>query len=234
MRKNLLYIGILLFVIGIGTAFVILPSQASQHLNPVQKQLVLGSGSIGYVALQMNDRGILEALFTSTSPVDFYFTNSTAFSAINGSAASNSTVRQKAISLEGRGVYEIYESSLNGAFPIQYTNMTPPVYLQNITSMMSKGTYYAVFSNMNGTLANIKLLYAISNETSVNSVLGAVSIYGTLSLLLTLGGIALIGASFLWKEKPKQPQQDMMDEQAKREYERIEKSEGKKGKHKSA
>ena len=120
MRKNFLYIGLLLFVLGLATAFVLLPSQASQHLNPIQKQLLLSSGSVNYVAIPMNKTGIIEAIFSSSSPVDFYFANSSAFGAIESPGPTST--RERAVSLEGKGVYAIYEGSKNAAFPIMVSH----------------------------------------------------------------------------------------------------------------
>ncbi len=230
MKKNFLYIGLLLFVLGLVTAFA--TSQTFPHLNPIQKQLVLNSGSIGYVALPLSENGLLEVFFNSSSPVDFYFANATAFGAIDGHG--NISAREKAVSLEGNGVYSVYEGADSGSFPVALASSTP-VYLKNITSLLSRGTYYALFDDVNASSANINLVYASWNETTAESIVGTVGLYGTVSLVLLLAGLAICVAALLMKDKKKEPPpEQVMDEQAKKEYERIDKAGKRKGKHSAA
>jgi hypothetical protein len=226
MRRNLLYVGVLLFVIGILVVIFAFPSaMPSNVITPLQKQLLINSSGMGYVQFTLNQTGLVEALFRSSAPVDFYFANTTAFNKIYGAGVANGSARMMAISLQGDGVYEVYEDTLDGAFPFNYTNVTEANYLQENVSLLQSGAYYAIFSNINNGTAGISLLYATANSTALRSAFDTMSLYGLSAVFLFLAGLACIAASFFLKVKqPIQPKpEEKMDADAQKMYDSIEK-----------
>ncbi|MGA3021126.1 MAG: hypothetical protein ABSD68_04225 [Candidatus Micrarchaeales archaeon] len=222
MIRKFLYLGILLFIFGIVSAFMaissIIPSQFS---TPNYKQLVINSSSMKYLEFPLNQTGVVEILFNSNSPVNFYFTNATAFGKISALGAAPSSIGSLASSLKGNGVYEIYQNSTSGEFPyISYGNSTPS-YVSNETALLNASTYYAIFTYSGSASANVQLSSMSIPFSALKSGLETTGIYGGIAIVLVLAGIVLIILSIFMK--PKQPAQDKIDEEAKKEYESIEK-----------
>jgi hypothetical protein len=223
MRKNFLYAGLLLIALGLILVVFVFPSAVPSNLvTPISRQLVLSPGSSGYVQISLNTSGIIEAIFNSTVPLDFYFTNSSAFGAAYNNGIANDSVRGLAAVLQGKGVYEVYKSASNGAFPFKFANVTVADYLQNVT-VLGNGTYYAVFSNNNNASAAINLMYASASSESLRSTFNTLGMYGLAAIVVFLAGLGLAVASFLMKEKPKPQNSVQMDEDAKKMYDSIEK-----------
>lgn len=235
MRKNLFYAGVVLLIFGIiFMAFAIMNAAAGLSLPqivPTQTSLFINSSDIGFVSMPLNESGMIYAAFNSTYPVDFYLANASVFSAIEHAGAANMSARSVAASLEGKGVYEVYEGSAEGAFPPGLINYTAPKYLLNLTSLLTNGIYYAVFANFGNKTAFVYLRYVTPNETAIMTVSNANTsrlAYVAAAFLVICAAVVVIVASFVIKGKQKQQPQDTIDEQAKKEYERIEKENKKK------
>ena len=77
MRKNFLYLGILLLILGIILAFAS-PSFAlpSQFSSPSSQIVLVNASLLGYVPMQLNQSGLVVLTFNASAPVDFYLANS--------------------------------------------------------------------------------------------------------------------------------------------------------------
>jgi hypothetical protein len=227
MRKKILYLGILLFIFGIALAFSAANAiTSSQFSTPNFRNLTVNSNSTNYLALPLNQTGIVELIFESNSPVDFYFTNETAFSKISSPKLTPSGISSIAVSLEGNGVYEVYKNSTHGAFPYaSYENITTPDYMFNGTPLFNESTYYAVFAYSGNASTTVQLSFTSMPLSDLKLELGKTGswllILGV-AVVLGLAGIAISIVSVFMK--PKQSGKDETDEEAKKEYDKIMKS----------
>jgi hypothetical protein len=223
MIRKFLYLGILLFIFGIVSAFMAASSIIPSQFSPNYRKLTVNSSSMNYLAFPLNQTGIVELLFNSSSPVDFYFTNATAFSEISSLSSTPSGIRSLATSLEGKGVYEVYKSSIFGAFPyISYGNLTAPDYMFNETALFNASTYYAVFAYSGNASATVQLTFMSIPLSGLKSGLETTGIFGSVAIILILAGLVMAVVSVFMK--PKQSGQDETDKDAKKEYDEIEKS----------
>jgi len=223
MNRKFLYLGILLFVAGIFVSLVSLQTTLSSQFTPTAMHMLLQSNSFKYVPLSLNQTGIIEILFNASAGIDFYLMNATAFASVSNANALNTSYRNIAVALEGKGAYEIYENSTNGVFPgLKYPGVASPTYLSNATQVLEVGTYYAFFSNTKNYSVTADLNTIVLPLSALQSSFSTAGIYGGISILLLLAGIILFVVSFFLKGKPK-PAEGEMDEDVKREYERIEK-----------
>ena len=223
MRKKFLYIGIILFVLGIIVGILstslALPSTFS---NPIEGQILVNASSLGYVPITLNQTGIVILFFNSSSPVDLYFANASAFGRISGAGISGGASRNEAINLEGNGVYEVYENSTNGVFPYAYQGFAAPKYLVNSSTVLQSGTYYAIFANGGSGAAAIIARMLPASLTTINSEFQGFALYGAATIVLVVVGLGMVVLSFFLKNKPK-AEQGGMEEEVKKEYDRIDK-----------
>ncbi len=229
VKKKFLYIGLALIVVGIAVGFLS-PGLAlpSAFPPPISHNMTLASGAVDYLPMNLNESGLTILTFNSTAPLDFYLANATAFSSIESAASSNSSPRTAALSLEGSGVYEVYQNSRSGVFP--YTNLpnvTAPAYLTNVT-LMQQGTYYAVFYNSGNSSAAVNLATLALALSKIQSGEASIGLYLGVAVVLFIAGLAIAIYGFVSKEK-QDGQQGGMDADAAREYDRIEKK-GRRGK----
>ncbi len=224
MNKKFLYIGIMLLVLGVVVSFfslgVELPSQFSR---PVPQSVSVGPGSTDYQALYLNQSGILEVVFNSSAPLDFYLANASAFASINASG-SPSAARNAAIRLEGNGVFAFYADAKNGTFPyLGYQGIARPAYASNATVVLPAGQYYSIFANNGTTAASVTIAESPITLSKLQAGSSSVIKYVGASGVMFLVGLGLIVFSFFAKGE-KKAGEGGMDEEAAREYERIERS----------
>ncbi len=190
-------------------------------MSPQAEQLSLGAGALGAVPVSLNQSGLLLLSYNSSGGVDFYVANRSAFAEVSGE--NGTAARVTAMSLEGRGVYAAYENSSSGAFP--YPNgAASPSYAANVSALPA-GTYYAVFGNRGSGEATIVASYTAIAASSLSSTAVSTMAYGGASFLLLLAGMALAVASLFMKEKAS-AKAERLDEEARLEYDRIEKESG--------
>lgn len=234
MRKRLLYIGALLFLIGIASAFMSLLSLQSitpAGLSPKSERLTLGANALGDVPVVLNQSGVIVLSYNATNGVDFYLANQSAAAALGG--ANGTDARVVAAGLEGRGVYDIYEDSSAGTTPYYAgAGSSSPAYVANL-SVFPAGTYHALFSNRGGGNATVLASYAAISAAALNSTALSTIAYGGISFILLVAGFIIAVASFFMKDR-NAAQPERLDEEARKEYERIERggARGKGGKPK--
>ncbi|MCL5239385.1 MAG: hypothetical protein M1286_02855 [Candidatus Marsarchaeota archaeon] len=231
MRKRILYLGLALIVIGVAIAFlspgIALPSIFP---SPVPHNLTVAPLSSRYVAVGLNQSGLTVLTFNSSSPIDFYMTNSTAFSLISASSSANYSPRSEALSLEGNGVYEVYENSSTGVFPYtNFANLSAPSYLENTTFLLP-GAYYAFFYNTANRTANVTVDTLPLALSSIRSGESSIGIYVGVAIIVFFIGIGVSLYALFAKDRDREKQQ-AMDSDVAKEYERIE-GQGRKGKAK--
>ncbi len=226
MRRNFLYLGIILLVsgiaLGLSTPGFTLPTQGS---NQISVGVIVNASALGYLPVRMNQSGLVILTFNSSSAVDFYFANATAFGQISVAQPAIPKARSTAMGLEGNGVYEVYTNSINGAFPYTgFQGVATPVYLLNV-SLLQAGTYYGIFANAGNKTAQIAVMAIPISLSTLQSSATSLGVYFGAAFLLFIAGIALIIFSLV--SKGGQKKQDAMDQAAANEYERIEKQEKK-------
>ncbi|MDE1854743.1 MAG: hypothetical protein KGH57_00260 [Candidatus Micrarchaeota archaeon] len=229
MKKNLFYIGIVLIIAGIAV-FVIGPSSVIPSIfpNATSQSIEVAANSINAIPMPLSQAGLPVLTFNSSTSIDFFFTNATAYGQISAPAADSSAM-SKAVALEGNGVYEVYVASKKGAFPyLGYANITSPNYLLNV-SFLQPGTYYAIFYDPGSIPAGVTITTLSVSLSKIQS--GATSIYTAVgvAVVLFVAGLGLTIYSLISKDK--KTEQAEMDTQAAHEYEKMDKQKG--GKRKS-
>lgn len=229
MRKNFLYLGILLLISGIALGlFTPGFSFSPQAQNRISEGVVVNASALGYVPLPLNQSGVIVLTFNSSSNIDFYFANATAFGKISAAKVAGSGSRSIAVSFEGKGVYEVYQNNLNGAFPYPGNQgVASPLYLLNST-LLRPGIYYAIFANPGNRTAQIAVTAFPIPLSGIQSSATSLSTYFGVAFLLFVAGIGLMVFSLLSKRGQKD--QEAMDREVEKEYDRIEGRGGKHGK----
>ncbi|VVB77276.1 Uncharacterised protein [uncultured archaeon] len=219
MRKNLLYLGIILFIIGIVAAMVSMQAAIPSGFAPVAEQLTVGANSLSSVKLHLNESGMAWIAYNSSGAIDAYIANQSAFDAIEG-ASSASARASVATSLEGKGVYAIYSGSTSGSFPYASSGAASPAYM-NLSSAMAAGNYYLAFWNGGNSTAHITATYFLLSSAQMGSAVFDVAIYGGVSFLVAVAGIIIALVSLFIKEKTP-AQAEKIDDEAQKAYEQIE------------
>lgn len=220
MRRNFLYIGIALIIVGIAVGLFSLQSVVpSAFSNATVKTISVNSTALAYLPVYMNQTGLAIVYFNASSPVDFYFANATGFAAMSSAKPAN--VTSAAVGKEGKGVYEVYLNATSGAFPYTLSGLKTPSYVANVTGAMQIGTYYAAFLGLGSGTESVVARSVVVPLSAINSTFSKVALYGGVTIVIILAGIVLIILSFVMKDKQKQ--EEGMDENAKKAYEKIEK-----------
>ncbi|MGC8586894.1 MAG: hypothetical protein ACP5K9_01220 [Candidatus Micrarchaeia archaeon] len=219
MNRKLMYIGLALLAISIfaflGISYIAVPSEG------LARAVLLPKGS-AFFNMSINGTGFLHVFgFKSTEPVSFYYTNSSAFSAIRAYNFSNVSVAAAAKKLEGRGVFEVLSNATAGIFPYTsytgYLNITKPSYIANNLTLPA-GKYYAIFFNNGTSSANVTVVETALSENSAiySSVLALFAIVLFIAAIITIV-IALVKKSDSGKHMS-DAEQDKLAEEA---YKRI-------------
>jgi hypothetical protein len=224
MRKRLLYLGVLMFLAGMAVALMSVSSLqaiSSSGASPTVGQLALNPGALRDVPVPLNQTSILVFSYNSSAEVDFYLANQSAFAAMDAAGANGTSARRIAAGLEGKGIYAIYENASLASFPYA-SGPVAPVYLSN-ASALPAGTYYAVFGS--GGAATVVTSYTALGAAEFGSAAVSTLAYGGISTLLLAAGFLLAVVSFFMKEK-NAGKPDALDEEARREYDLLEKRGG--------
>lgn len=184
MGVLLLLIGIMFEYFSVQSVYSNLPNYSSSATQSVAVQ----PKSDFFIPISISNVSILEMVYNSTEPIDFYLINSTAHNLLQ---KANSTLIENATYLHGNGlVYQIDNSSY-GIFPYQenLTQAQRPVYWAgNGTgnqTLFANGTYYAVFQNY-GNKSNT-VFYATLNR-SLSSIASSEESYSFGNIGLNIGG----------------------------------------------
>ncbi len=213
MKKNFLYIGLGLLALAI-ILFLLAPGIAlpQQFQNPIAQTIAVNGSSLGFLPVVLNQSGVVILTFNSTSAVDEYFTNLSAFTRIASSKVANSIARNTAVGLEGKGVYEVYENSTSGAYPFTgFQGIVTPTYVANTTTVLQAGTYYVIFANNKTSAASISVTSLPISLSKLQSGTSSLGVFLGACALLLIAGLAMIALSFFSKDKQKL-QEAQMDE----------------------
>ena len=223
MKKNLFYIGIVLVIAGIAV-FVIGPSSVIPSIfpNATSQSIEVAANSINAIPVPLSEAGLPVLTFNSSTSMDFFFTNATAYGKISGAPAANSSATSAAVALEGNGVYEVYVASKKGAFPyLGYANITSPNYLLNV-SFLQPGTYYAIFYDPGSVPAGVTITTLSVSLSKIQS--GATSIYTAVGVAVVLFVLGLGLTIYSLISKDKKNEQAEMDTQAAQQYKDMKQS----------
>ncbi len=223
MRKNILYAGIVLFVLGIAAGLLSIQSVTASQIStsPLVKELIIGPKAVGYIPVPLTQAGVVLFSYNSSSAVDFYLVNAEVFNGLQTGAQPRNTI----ISMEGSGVYEVYENSSSGVFPYSgFVNQSfpTPAYLINFSQAMPADTYYGIFSNYGTDNATVYAKYLPESTATLNSGSLAIGAYGAIAFVLLLGGV-LLSLFSLFLPAKEVANNSEMDDDVKKAYAKLKK-----------
>ena len=210
-NKKMLVIGMLFMLLGVVVGGMTYSSTFNTSSNVSREALALHPSSSIYVKLTTNSSTTPSLFYYSSSPLDFYFVNSTAFESIEPYLNNSGEVANIITSLEGKGVLEVFNNSASGVFPYtkNYSQLNPqmpvfpiPAYTINGTIPTKDATYYVIYNNKGSSFINVSYvtvyLPTTSTESYYKSAFELPSIIAGLSFLV---GLILFMLSFIYKNK---------------------------------
>lgn len=225
MDKRIFGLGFLLLIVGIIMAYASVQSIFSNIPNYISstQTLAVQSRSVLFVPIRINNESILQIVYNSTVPINFFLMNSTAKNAL---PQSNSTIGNVTY-LQGNGLIYAIDNSTHGMFPY-ITNISlaqVPNYWYRNQTIIGNGTYYAVFQNYENksntvfyTMLNRSVVSLASSEQNYSYGNIVLNIFSTLAVIA--GIIVMFYALFM---KPKK-----IEEQEGKDVERLYSSIGRK------
>ena len=191
MRKKIISIGILFVIASLAIAY-----QGASTLFQIptyySTRVVILPNVTASSPFTYNESAYITLIFNSTSPIDFYVANESAYDQIKNLGLSTNIEQIK-------GISEIKLNAYNGIFSSLIAPNQSSVLLYN-TSNLKNGTYYALFENTGNKTANITILYILQKKnSSFNTIYG----YGGVSAALLIIGTVLIVYGFLKKSSEK-------------------------------
>jgi len=188
MRKKIIYIGILFVIASLAIAY-----QGASTLFQIptyySTRVVILPNVTTSSPFTYNESAYITLIFNSTSPINFYVANESAYDQIKNLRLSTDIEQIK-------GISEIKLNAYNGIFSSLIAPNQSSVLLYN-TSNLKNGTYYALFENTGNKTANITILYILQKK---NSSFNAIYGYGGVSAALLIIGTVLIIYGFLLKK----------------------------------
>jgi len=189
MRKKIIYIGILLIIASLAIAY-----QGASALFQIptyySTRAVISPNVTASSPFTYNESTYITLIFNSTSPINFYVVNESAYDQVKN-LRLNTSIEQI------RGISEIKLNTYNGIFSNLIALNENSVLLYN-TSNLKNGTYYAIFENTGNKTANLTILYIFQRKSSsFNAIFG----YGSVSAILLISGTVLIIYGFILKSE---------------------------------
>ena len=189
MRKKIIYIGILLIIASLAIAY-----QGASALFQIptyySTRAVISPNVTASSPFTYNESTYITLIFNSTSPINFYVVNESAYDQVKN-LRLNTSIEQI------RGISEIKLNTYNGIFSNLIALNENSVLLYN-TSNLKNGTYYAIFENTGNKTANLTILYIFQKKSSsFNAIFG----YGSVSAILLISGTVLIIYGFILKSE---------------------------------
>ena len=189
MRKKIIYIGILLIIASLAIAY-----QGASALFQIplyySTRVVISPNLTASSPFTYNESAYITIIFNSTSPINFYVVNESAYDQIKGIRLNISVEQIK-------GISEIKLNAYNGIFSNLIALNENSVLLYN-TSNLKNGTYYALFENTGNKTADLTILYISQKKSSsFNAIFG----YGGVSAVLLILGTILIVYGFILKSE---------------------------------
>jgi hypothetical protein len=212
MNKRVLGFGFLLLLAGIIMAYASVQSIFSNIPNYISstQTLALQPKSGFFVPISIRNESILQIVYNSTVPINFFLMNSTAKGML---PQSNLTGIGNAAYLQGNGlIYTIYNST-HGMFPY-ITNISlaqAPNYWYRNQTIIGNGTYYAVFQNYENksntvfyTMLNRSVSSLASSEQNYSYGNIALNVFSTLAVI---AGIIIMFYALFMKPKAVEEQE---------------------------
>ena len=206
MDKKIFGLGLLLLLAGIIMAYASVQSIFSNIPNYISstQTLALQPRSGFFVPIKISNDSILQIVYNSTVPINFFLINSTAKGML---PKTNLTGIGNATYLQGNGlIYSIYNST-HGMFPyiLNVSLAQVPDYWYKNQTIVGNGTYYAVFQNYENrsntvfyTMLNRSVASLASSEQNYSYGNIALNVFSTLAVIA--GIIVMFYALFM---KPK-------------------------------
>lgn len=201
MIKKIVYIGLLVFVIGLVAMFSNAATQNISGLSqaqPIASNFSINASSFYSAPLYISNLSLVIVLCNFSRPVNIYLMNSSGLS-----AWSRSEGLSRAESLEGKGTLLIVRNSTLFSLPsLQANNSSTHVLYSGLgKARFNPGTYYLVADNTNGSASSkdpvsgqIVYVPEVPNETTQANLsqFGTQIAFGAVGFIIVLAGIVLI------------------------------------------
>lgn len=220
MEKRFIYIGILMIVLFLAVIFAGVPAMLGLGFNHVS--FAIAPGHDAYSMAQSNSTYLSTVVYNSSSNLDFYVANATAFNALLPYLSLNESLMNESLALEGKGMLEIINNSRIGEFPISATTAAANavLYANYNSTLAAVEPYYLLFENRQPETANVLLLVTrIRNPTS--NAVGFASV-GIGMLVLLLFGIGFIAYGLFKKPRASNATSTVNSEDVDALYKKIE------------
>ena len=236
MNKRFVSLGVILLIAGLLVAFSY-SSQGGKQAGTLSRQnIIIAPNSLVYSPIILNKTDVVYVVYTSDNvPVNFYLVNSYAFSGIRQNITKGYLPGNFISDYSGRGLYIAIKNSSRGIFPyvsnFSKDGFSVPTYY-NGTEILGSGTYYMIYANSGNVPSNITFGYVLPNTAIINEtqnfVSSGMSVYGSASALLFLGGIILIVWGVIAEGKEKN-EPKYKEEEIQKAYKQIERRYSSKG-----
>ncbi|MEM3839253.1 MAG: hypothetical protein QXF01_01600 [Candidatus Micrarchaeaceae archaeon] len=226
MNRRLLLFGILLLLFGVISAY----ESGQQFIygianpnNTVSSATSLNASTAAYLPIKVNQTSLLEFGYNSSSPINLYILNSSAFIAALQDMDPNALGHEVAL-YEGKGTLYVENKSASGIFPYEqsYVGYVPaPAYSTN-SLYVTPGIYYIVLSNPGNSIASVSYSYINRPLSSLNLSNGSIFGYGLIGGILLVLGFVLVIYSLFLKGKPKEDSETVNEANVDNIYSSIE------------
>ena len=213
MDKRILGLGFLLLLAGIIMAYASVQSIFSNIPNYISstQTIALQPKSNLFVPIIIRNASILQIIYNSSVPINFFLMNSTAkgmFSQANFTGTGNVTY------LQNNGLVYAIDNKTHGMFPyiVNISLAQAPDYWYHNQTIIGNGTYYAVFQNYENksntvfyTMLNRSVVSLASSEQNYSYGNIVLNISSTLAVI---AGIIVMFYALFMKPKNVEEQED--------------------------
>lgn len=228
MNKRIIIIGIIVIILSFLIGTIALPNALLGIAHFSNQSVSILPAHNSYLPYFINETGFIVVGYQSSTPLNFYFANASAFLILQNYMNSTLQLSQWATRLQGNGVLESIPNSKVGIFPYSQfssSNSTPAgSYVIANASLLPAGNYYAIFQNLANSSASVNVTSDVS--TNISSQGGYIFGIGVLIFVLFVAGIIIIVYGVIKKPKAA-PEQTGSEQKVDELYKGVSKGKGK-------
>ncbi len=187
MDRRMLWIGIIIFIAGLGIAYLSFPSPYISANNGKQYDIMLLADSGMYAPLQMNGTGAMSVSFISSSPIDFYLLNGSAFSMAGRYVQNPGNFSASVNEIKGKGI--IY-SEMNSTSSSTLNSTNSSAGYGQVDWLVYNGTYYLVFENPSNVSTALSY-YVVIQDFGIGPGPEVSTGGSVFAVLLVIAGVAI-------------------------------------------
>jgi hypothetical protein len=206
MNKKILYIGAIMFILGI--AVLIWAPSAILNFTNNNQTVTLHPNSVSSLPIILSNSGIFLLTYSSANSTNLILANSSAYSQLSSKNINSSMLMQNAQGLESKGVLEIVENTTYATYPYEGGTFGKMIYVNPNSSITQAGKYYAILQNPNSN--SIQAGYSMQLSNNITNNMAPLIAFGLSTMILLVGGVIVLIYGIL-KKKPAD-QNDIKDE----------------------